>query len=181
MLARSLGLACLALAVGGCEPLTFTAATAAVGLAAWDMAATPDAPVAEGGAAPMAAGPGTEPAMPAAPRAAMAATPPRPASAGAMPAGSPAMTAGTADYVVIGSFRSASNAEMMRRAHMDKATQISVAQSKGAPLYRVVVGPFASAGVTAAKSEFTRSGVPGTWAIKLCTRTMAPAPCDTTG
>ena len=177
MYARGLGVVCLALILGGCEPLTFTAATAVVGLAALDMASTPDAPMADSGAAPMAAAsaPPQPAATMAAPQPMVASVPVKPSAAGTMP------MPGAADYVVIGSFRNANNAEMMRRAHIEKATQISVAESKGAPLYRVVVGPFAASGVAAAKSEFTRSGVPGTWAIKLCTKTMSPPPCITAG
>ncbi len=87
------------------------------------------------------------------------------------------LTGSHATFLVVGSFRSTSNANLFA-ARLDVHSASVVPVVVGGRTYRrVVTGPFPRGALAAARARLRLQGVESTWAINLCTADMNPPPC----
>ena len=80
-------------------------------------------------------------------------------------------------YLVIGSFRSESNAKRLAERHSGISTAISKATSEHGTFYRLLAGPLEHASLAATRSRLGEAGFRNAWAVRLCHGSLTPPPC----
>ena len=81
-------------------------------------------------------------------------------------------------YLVLGSFRDRANADALRASHAGRNTLVMKILADDRAMFRVLAGPIAATLLSEARVDIARAGFRNAWAVKLCSGSLAPPPCE---
>lgn len=81
-------------------------------------------------------------------------------------------------YLVLGSFRDGANAEALRTRHAKRNLVVTKLLADDRAIFRVLAGPIAATALTEARVDIAKAGIRNAWAVRLCSGSLAPLPCE---
>ena len=81
-------------------------------------------------------------------------------------------------YLVLGSFRDRANADALRASHTGRNMLVMKILADDRTMFRVLAGPILATILSKARVDIARAGFRNAWAVKLCSGSLAPPPCE---